>query len=424
MWDQLKEKNIKLPVMDWKEINQRVDPVLRQMEKVGIELDVKFLNKMAEDVEVRLKKTEKQIFELAGEEFNIGSPMQMAEILYKKLHISTNEIRKTKSAYSTAAAQLKKLEEKHKIIKPILEYRELSKLLNTYLKPLPLLVDKNSRLHTTYGQDTSTGRLTSCEPNLQNIPIRGEWGGEVRKAFVASNGMTLISADYSQIELRVVACLAGDIAMIDAFSSGIDIHSRTAAEIFNTTIEKVTSGQRRVAKTVNFGVLYGMSPYGLSQALKIDQEKAAEYINKYFTIHAGIKNYCQKMIDFACKNGYVETLFGFKKKLSNINATYPHNVAMSEERMAINAPVQGTAAEILKLAMIELNNRLNSDSSNKTRILLTVHDEIVVECPKQETKKVTQIVKETMENVISLCVPMKAEVKVGKSWGDMKKVSF
>lgn len=423
MWDHLEEKGIRLPKISSEEINQKIGPVLRKMEEAGIEIDVKLLNNMAKDIEIRLKQIEEQIFSLAGEEFNISSPTQMADILYKKLSLSTNEIKRTKSGFSTAANELKKLEKDHKIIKPILEYREISKLLSTYLRPLPLLVDENTRLHTTYGQDTSTGRLTSSEPNLQNIPIKGEWGGEVRKAFVASAGMTLVAADYSQIELRVVACLAQDSAMMEAFRTGVDIHSRTAAEIFNTSIEKVTTAQRRVAKTVNFGVLYGMSPYGLSQALEIDPEKAAEYINKYFTIHTGIKNYVERMIDFASKNGYVETLFGFRRSLPNINS-HDHYVAMSEERMAINAPVQGAAAEILKIAMIELDNKLSSRSLKHSKMLLTVHDEIIVECPEKEVDEVAKIIKDAMENAVSLCVPMEAEVESGKNWGEMKKVSF
>jgi len=431
MWSHLKEQGILLPKITSKEINEQIGPVLRRMEKIGVEIDVKLLNKLAKDVEGRLRKIEKQIWKLAGEEFNINSPLQMAEILYKKLNLLNSEIKKTKNGYSTAANELKKLEKNpkgapsgHEIIKPILEYRELSKLLSTYLKPLPLLVDEKSRLHTTYGQDTTTGRLTSNEPNLQNIPIKGELGQKIRKAFVASKGMKLISADYSQIELRVVACLADDKVMKEAFIQNQDIHAKTAAEIFDTKIDKVTGDQRRVAKTVNFGVLYGMSPYGLSQSLNIEQDKAADFINRYFTAHLGIKNYCNRMIRKAHDEGFVETIFGFKRMLPNIDSHY-RNIADAEERMAINTPVQGTAAEILKLAMITLESRImNYELSNRPRMLLTIHDEIVVEAYEKNCEDVAKVVKETMEQAIELCVPIVAEVKVGKNWGEMKVVKY
>jgi DNA polymerase-1 len=260
---------------------------------------------------------------------------------------------------------------------------------------------------------------------LQNIPIKGELGQQIRKAFVASKGMKLISADYSQIELRVVACLADDKAMKEAFIDEEDIHAKTAAEIFNTSIKKVTADQRRVAKTVNFGVLYGMSPYGLSQSLVIDQSKAAEFINRYFTVHSGIKEYCNRMIRQAHDEGFVETLFGFKRTLPNINSHY-HNMADAEERMAINTPVQGTAAEILKLAMIELKKRLDLLNKNgfKAQLLLTIHDELIIETVDSAISEVARIVKESMEEVIKLCVPIVAEVKTGKSWGEMKPLNL
>lgn len=438
MWQHLLKNGIKLPKITSKEINKRIVPVLRQMEKRGVLLDTKLLNDLAKDIEARLKKIEKDIYKLAGEEFNINSPIQMADILFNKLKLPTTDIKKTKTGYSTSASELAKLEKnpetksplrgraplRHKIIRPLLEYRELSKLLNTYLKPLPLLVDENSRLHTNYGQDTTTGRLTSNEPNLQNIPIKGELGQKVRKAFVAEKGMKLISADYSQIELRVVACLADDEAMKEAFRTGEDIHSKTAAEIFNTSISKVTPDQRRVAKTVNFGVLYGMSPYGLSQALNIGQNEAAEYITKYFIVHAGIKDYCTRMRKVAREEGYVETLFGFRRSLPNIDSHY-RNIAEAEERMAINTPVQGTAAEILKLAMIRLASSIEHiAASDRPRMLLTIHDEIVLEVPDAGVSETAKLVKDSMENTIGLCVPIVVEVKVGENWGEMKEIKL
>jgi DNA polymerase I len=424
MWSHLKDKGIKLPEITWREINKQVDPVLREMEKTGILLDTKILNESSKKYESRLKTLEKEIHALAKENFNINSPIQMADVLFNKLKLPTTDLKKTKTGFSTAAGELKKLESKHKIIKPILEHRELSKLISTYLKPLPLLVDKSSRLHTTYGQDTSTGRITSSEPNLQNIPIKGERGAEIRKAFIASPGMVLVAADYSQIELRVVACLAEDAVMIEAFRSKEDIHSHTASEIFGVDIDKVTADQRRVAKTVNFGVLYGMSPYGLSQALGIEQGEAVEYIKKYFEKHKGIKEYCNRMIELAEKEGYVETLFGFKREFLHIHSPY-RNVAEAEERMAINAPVQGTAAEILKLAMVELDKQLSVVScplSVKPQMLLTIHDEIVLEVPKKDVKKIAKLVKESMENVVKICVPIEAEVETGKNLGELIKI--
>lgn len=431
MWSHLKDKHIKLPKIKAEEIDKKVDPVLRGMEKEGIKLDTKVLNKLAKETEAKILKLEKEIHSLAKSDFNISSPSQMAEVLFDKLKLPTEGLKKTKSGFSTAAMELKKLESKHKIIKPILEYRELSKLLNTYLLPLPKMVDKNSRLHTTYGQDTATGRINSSNPNLQNIPIKGDWGGEIRKAFVASPGMILVAGDYSQIELRVVACMAEDSAMIISFQSGEDIHARTAAEIFNIDSKKVTSDQRRIAKTVNFGVLYGMSPYGLSQALSISQEDATSYINKYFEIHRGIKAYCQNTVAFAKKHGYVETLFGYKRKFSNLHSPI-HSIAESEARMAFNAPIQGTAAEILKIAMIELASKLSVIShelsagarfkSQGTKILLTIHDEIVVEAPEEKIKEIAKLVKETMESVVKLCVPIEVSIEAGKSLGDMEEI--
>lgn len=442
MWKFLNEKGINLPKITSEKINRDILPVLKKMEKVGIKLDVPFVNQLAKELEEKTKKLQKDICGIAGEEFNLNSPSQMAEILFSKLKLPTKDLRKTKTGISTAASELAKLLKSpkgapsdHKIIENILEYRELSKLLSTYLKPLPLLVDKDGRLHTTYGQDTSTGRITSSEPNLQNIPIKGEFGGELRRAFIADEGMELVVADYSQIELRIVACLADDEKMKEAFRKGEDIHARTASEIFNVKISEVTKSQRRIAKTVNFGVLYGQSSYGLSQTLGIDQKDAREFINKYFIVHKGIMNYCNLMIDKAHKDGFVETLFGMKRSFPNINSPM-RNIADAEERMAINTPVQGTAAEVLKLAMIELDNKLSSLGSGvrsrglkhqtpntkhqTSRMLLTVHDELVVETPKANVAEVEKLVKDVMENVIRLCVPLVAEVGHGKNWAEAK----
>lgn len=408
---------IKIPHIRSEEINKQIKPVLRKMEKVGIRLDCDALKKLSSNLEAKQAKTERIIYKLAGEQFNISSPSQIAEILFRKLKLPTNDLQKIKSGVSTAASELRKIEKEHKIIAPILEYRELSKLISTYLKPLPILIDKDSRIHTTYGLETSTGRITSSEPNLQNIPIKGEYGEDIRRAFVPTPGMKLISADYSQIELRVVACLAKDKSMIEAFKRGDDIHAKTAADIFKISAKKVTKDQRRVAKTVNFGIVYGVSPYGLSQSLGVDTSEATKYIFQYFEAHQGIKLYINDMIKMAHEEGYVETLFGTKRYLPNINS-HMRYVAEGEERMAINMPVQGTAAEILKLAMIELDKKLSK--IDHARMLLTIHDELVVEVEAKEAKRVARIVKEIMEEVVKLCVPIEVSVGIGDNWADAK----
>jgi len=405
-----------VPHKKWGDIDRELKPVLRAMEKIGIKIDTKILDQLSSKLKTRSSKLEKEIQKLAGEEFNVASPSQLSDILFQKLKLPTADIKRTKSGISTGASELLKLRGEHKIIDKVLEYRELSKLVSTYLEPLPKLVDKNSRLHTTFGEDTRTGRLSSLNPNLQNIPIRGDFGPEIRSAFVAEPGFKLISADYSQIELRVVACLARDEVMMKAFKDGVDIHSKTASEIFNRSVAKVTHDQRRVAKTVNFGVLYGISPYGLSQTLGIKQEEAARYIMQYFKIHSGIKRYCEEQIAQAKKHGYVETLFGFRRELPDINSSN-RNLYESAQRMAINTPVQGTAAEILKLAMIQLQNKLSKKSS---KLILTVHDELIVEAPENEAEKMAQLMREIMESEVKLSIPVEVEVGIGNNWDEAK----
>ncbi|MEI6144094.1 MAG: DNA polymerase [Candidatus Berkelbacteria bacterium] len=413
-----------VPHKKWSDIDRELKPVLREMEKTGIKLNVELLGKLSKKLAAKSRKLEAEIQKLAGEEFNVASPSQLSEILFKKLKLPTVDIKRNKSGISTGASELMKLRGEHKIIDKILEYRELSKLISTYLEPLPKLVDENSRLHTTFGEDTRTGRLSSLSPNLQNIPIRGEFGPEIRSAFIAEKGYKLISADYSQIELRVVACLAQDAVMMEAFKNGVDIHSKTASEIFSTPVEKVTKDQRRIAKTVNFGVLYGISPYGLSQTLGIKQEEASRYILQYFKIHSGIKRYCENQIALAKKQGYVETLFGFRRELPEINSAN-RNIAESAQRMAINTPVQGTAAEILKLAMIELHKKLSAISYQlpavSAKLILTVHDELIVEAPTSEAEKIAQLMREIMENEVKLSVPVEVEVGIGDNWDEAKR---
>jgi DNA polymerase-1 len=407
----------KIPHKKWSDIDRELSPVLRAMEKNGIKIDTKSLTRLSKKLKVKSRKLENEIHKLAGAEFNVSSPTQLSTVLFKKLKLPTTDLRRNKSGVSTGASELLKLRNKHEIISLILEYREISKLLSTYLEPLPKMVDKHSRLHTHFGEDTRTSRLTSSEPNLQNIPIKGKFGPEIRAAFIAEKGCKLISADYSQIELRVVACLAQDKVMLKAFKDGIDVHAKTASEIFNLPVSKIDHDKRRIAKTVNFGVLYGISPYGLSQTLGVPQEKAAEYIMRYFDIHSGIKSYCQEQVGLAKKSGYVETLFGFRRQLPDINSEN-RNLVEGAQRMAINTPVQGTAAEILKLAMIELHKKLPAESA---KLILTIHDELIVEVKTGQAKKVAKIMREIMENEVKLCVPVEVEVGIGNNWDETKK---
>lgn len=418
MWSHLKEKFIKAPNLTSQEIDQAVKPVLRKMEATGIRLDCDALKKLDQRLSKQLLLLENKIKAIANIDFNVNSPIQLADVLFNDLKLPTDDLKRTKTGISTAASELKKIAAAHPIIPLILEQRELAKLISTYLKPLPILVDENSRLHTTYGMETSTGRLTSSEPNLQNIPIKGKYGNDIRAAFIASDGYKLISADYSQIELRIVACLAEDKAMIKSFENGEDIHTRTASEIFEVSLNKVTRDQRRIAKAVNFGIVYGQTPFGLSQTLSIETSKAAEYIMHYFEIHKGIKQYITNMIEAAHGEGYVETIFGMRRYLPNINSRIRY-IAEGEERMAINTPVQGTAAEVLKLAMIKLDKKLTTDFPAAS-MLLTVHDELVVEAPSSQADKVALVIKETMENVLKLCIPIEVSLGSGKNWAETK----
>ncbi|MBU1092615.1 DNA polymerase I [Patescibacteria group bacterium] len=396
-------------------LDHDLDSVLRQMEKNGILLDVDFINKLNQQVSDSLTDLTQKIYKQTGDEFNINSPAQLSEVLFKKLELPTTGIKKTKTAYSTAVGELEKIIDHHPIIRNILQYRQWEKLRNTYLETLPKLVDKHNRIHTTYAQDTSTGRLSSSNPNLQNIPIRSELGAEIRKAFIAPTGYLLLSADYSQIELRIVASLSKDTRMMESFQKGEDFHARVAAEISGVGINEVTKNQRRNAKAVNFGLVYGVSPYGLSANTDMSVAEASEYINKYFTLHPGIKKYMKEIVAYAVQHGYVETLFGRRREMPELQSSIMA-VRNAAQRAAINMPIQGTAADMLKLAMIEVAKYL-PQVSPKTKMLLQVHDELVLEVPTKEAKKVGKLVKTAMENVYKLDVPIIANVSAGPSWG-------
>lgn len=394
--------------------------VLIDMELNGITIDTEFLSDMSKKIHGKLKNVEEKINELAGEEFNINSPLQLKKILFDKLKIPIEGLSRTKTGVSTAADELEKMKDRHPIIPLISEQRELAKLLSTYIDALPEMVNpKTGRVHTSYNQAVAaTGRLSSSDPNLQNIPIRTELGAEIRKAFVAGRGMRLLSADYSQIELRIIASMAKDKAMMDAFKKGEDIHARTAANINGVALDKVTPQMRRAAKAVNFGIIYGLGYVGLAQGEGISRQEAKEFIEKYFAIHTSIKEWLTNTKKLAHDKGFVETLFGRRRYFPDINSSNGMLVA-SAERQAINAPIQGTAADLMKLAMIKVREKL-ADVSPKAKLLLQVHDEIVVEAPVDDVEKVSKFMKETMENVYTLNVPIVVEVGVGRNWGEAK----
>lgn len=408
------------------ELEKKLLPVLEKMEKAGIKLNIGFLKKLSKKLDARLQELEKKIYRLAGIQFNINSSQQLSEILFKKLKILTDGLKKTPGGViSTAASELQKLKGKHNlacrqagIIDLILEYRELMKLKTTYVDALPKLVDDKNRVHTTYHQlGTTTGRLSSSDPNLQNIPVRTEQGGEIRKAFIAEKGYNLLSADYSQIELRVAACLAQDKKMIQAFKEGKDIHKITAAEVNNISLAEVTPEMRYQAKALNFGVLYGMSANGFAQAAGISYERARDFIDEYMVDFAGISKYVEETKDKAREKGYVETVLGRRRYLPQIDSS-DFSVRQAVERMAINMPIQGTAADIMKIAMVELDKELPKEA----RTLLQVHDELVLEVKKDKIKQTAEVVKDVMENVFKFCVPLKVDIKVGENWGELKEL--
>lgn len=404
----------------FKEIELPLVPVLFEMETNGIKLDVKALATFSKELKKELDRLTTAIHEHAGEEVNINSPSQLATILFEKLDLPTKGIKKTQKGFSTAAPELEKLMATHSIIPLISEYRELAKLQSTYVEALPQLVKSDGRIHTTFNQTvTATGRLSSSNPNLQNIPIKTELGNKIRQTFIADKGKKLIAADYSQIELRLVAHLAKDKSLINAFNEGADIHTRTAAEIAGVAESKVTKDLRRAAKAINFGVIYGMGPHALARSTGKSFKEAQDFIDQYFVLHKSVREYLDGTKAFAHAEGYVETLFGRRRYLPELESGVPMLVAAGE-RMAINMPVQGTAADIMKMAMIEVQGWLKQ-SGWPAKMLLQVHDEIVIEVATDAVDKVAKGVKEIMENIFDLSVPLVADVEVGTNWGDMEK---
>lgn len=388
--------------------------VLVQMEMCGVGLDAKLLQKMSEELSGQMEKLHGRICELAGEEFNINSPKQLGNILFEKLKLKPT--RKGKSGYSTDIEVLTKLAQEHDLPSLILEYRQLSKLKSTYVDALPLMINpQTGRIHTSYNQAvTSTGRLSSSNPNLQNIPIRTELGRKIRQAFIADPGYYILSADYSQVELRIMAHISGDPVLMEAFEKGEDIHTSTASLIFNILPGLVSSEQRRQAKIINFGVMYGMGAHSLSEQLGISFSEAREYISNYFATHSGVKAYIERIVKEAETKGYVTTLMDRKRYVPDIHSEN-HNVAEFAKRTAINTPIQGSAADLIKLSMINLSRRLAYEGM-KAYMILQVHDELVLEVPRDEIDTVQPLVKEVMEKAMKLRVPLVVETGYGRHW--------
>ena len=391
-------------------------PILAAMEREGIGLDVAYLRTMQRELEDNISDLEQTIYGYAGREFNISSPQQLAEILFVDLGLPSHGIKKGKTGYSTAASELAKLVLYHPIVPIISEYREYTKLKSTYVDTLPNQVGPDGRVHTTFNLTIAqTGRLSSTDPNLQNIPVRTEIGKRIRHAFIAREGHSFISADYSQFELRLAAVLAEDVDMIEAFNSGADIHTRTAAEVYGVALDDVTSQMRSNAKTINFGVLYGMSPHGLSVATGMTMSDAKEFIDKYFAARKPLVTYIETLKQQAKDQGYVETIFGRRRPTPDVKSSN-FIVRMAAERQAVNMPIQGTEADLMKLAMIALQKELPKDAKQ----LLQIHDSIIVETPSGTAESVAQLMKTTMEGIYpDLGIALKVDVKVGTHWGEL-----
>ncbi|MGD1210540.1 MAG: DNA polymerase I [Candidatus Acidiferrales bacterium] len=403
------------------EIYEKIDlplaPVLARMEAAGVRVDSKELEKISAKAQEEISTLEKSIYELAGFEFKINSPQQLAEVLFDKLNLQPPRRSRAK-VRSTAAEVLDELALIHELPKRVLEYRELAKLKSTYADALPRLIHSaTGRLHTRFSQTgTATGRLSSSNPNLQNIPVRTALGREIRAAFIASPGRLLLSADYSQIELRILAHLSEDAVLVEAFRRGEDIHSRTAQEVFGVAPFAQTPEHRRVAKVINFGVIYGLSAFGLAQQLGIEQREAAKFIAAYFERYSGVKKYLDAQIAEVRRSGFTRTLFGRTRPIPEINSPQP-NLRSFAERTAMNTPMQGAAADLIKLAMIELDRRLAREF--ESQMILQVHDELLFEAPEGEIPRLTQLVKEVMQGVHELRVPLVVDTKAGPNWRDM-----
>jgi DNA polymerase-1 len=397
-------------------------PVLAEMEMAGVALDVGYLQKMSGELNTRMTEIEQKIFQSVGEPFNLNSPQQLSEALFNRLHLEPpDRTAKTSSGfYSTSAGVLEALSDKHEVVNWVLEYRELSKLLSTYIDALPAQVNAHTgRVHTSFNQTGAvTGRIASSDPNLQNIPIRTEIGRQVRNAFVADEGNFLLSVDYSQVELRIVAHMANDQAMLATFRAGQDIHAATAAAVYGIPIESVNKEQRRRAKGINFGLIYGMSAYGLTRYTDLTLAEAEDFMETYFRQFPGVKRYLDNMRRLAAEQGYVETLLGRRRYFPSLKNQSNRNIRNREEREAINAPIQGTAADIMKIAMLQVPPSLQQ-AGLSAQMLLQVHDELVLECPQKELRKTAEVVQKVMGGAYNMKVPLRTEARYGTNWGEM-----
>lgn len=389
---------------------------LFSMERRGVKIDTSTLKSQSDELGSEYSKIEQEMYTMAGYEFNVGSPSQLAEVLFTKLQLPTKGIKKGKTGFSTGQSELDKLRGQHPIIELIEKARELAKLKNTYTDALPKLVDENSRLHTTFNQDVAaTGRLSSTNPNLQNIPIRTEQGKRIRQAFVADDGNVLVSADYSQFELRLAAVMSEDAALIEDFNSGVDVHTKTASDVYGIPLDMVTKDQRRDAKVINFGVLYGMSPHGLAAGTGMSFNKAKQFIDHYFEIRSPIRKFIDATLEKARTDGYVETYYGRRRPTPDIHSSN-FMVRSGAERAAANMPIQGTEADLMKRAMLEVDRKISGLGEQ----ILQIHDSILIECPKDNAQKVAEILRSVMESIApELNINLKVDVSIGNSWGEL-----
>lgn len=403
----------------YEEVELPLSAVLFDMEQVGVSVDREILNEFSEKYNAEIKQLVEKIYLLAGKTFNLNSPVQLGEILFEKLKIGNGSKTKGKRNYSTTAEVLEKYADEYEIVRLILRYRQIQKLNSTYIEGFKPLISAENKVHTTYNQmNTATGRLSSTSPNLQNIPVRNEEGKELRKIFVASPGNVLIDADYSQIELRLLAHFSGCKELIEAYGKRLDIHAITASQVFGVAPEKVTPQMRRSAKAVNFGIIYGISAFGLGKDLGISTKRAQEYIDKYFETYSDVKKYMESNVEKAQRDGYITTLFGRRRMMNELKSSN-HNVRAFGERAAMNMPLQGSSADIIKIAMIRVNKRLTEEGL-KARLVLQVHDELVIDCPESEQDRAAEILKTEMENAVTLKVPLTVEVGIGKNWYNAK----
>ena len=391
-------------------------PILYKMEDKGMTLDPDYFKKLKSEYEKIIQNLEQEIYQLAGQEFNLNSPIQLSEVLFNKLQLPTKGIKKTTRGYSTGAKELDKLQNLHPVIPKIIEYREAAKLLNTYIIPLPELADSNNRIHTTFTQNiTATGRLSSKDPNLQNIPVRTDEGKRIRTGFIAPKGKIFVSADYSQFELRLAAVLSNDQALIDDFNHDIDVHTKTASEAFKTPFAKVTKTQRRAAKVINFGILYGMSVKGLSDAAKMPFNEAKDFIDNYFKLRAPIKQKLEAILKQAREAGFVETFYGRRRPTPDVKSSN-FLIRQAAERAAANMPIQGTEADLMKRAMIQVDQALPDDAS----LVMQVHDSLIVECDEKSAQLVSDILKTKMEAIApELKIKLAVDVTTGHNWGEL-----